>query len=302
MSVLLTLVMALAALLFVALSATVNALFLSSLGRTPVEISLLAALSIAADVAKAGLPVVVVRAIVARAWGHLMAATLMLAMVVALSLASGIGFAALTRSGANSARETRAEQIATVRRDLLVTDRHLQRMPETRAIAIVDAMLEGLRIDRRWVATKGCTEVSTTQGRLFCTEVTIVNSERAQAAEHAKFESIRNALRDKLVTLSDGGAGEADPQSSAIGAVLGVDGATPRRVLSVFLAIVIETGSVLLVFLTLGPALAGWRPPGDGPIAPPQPANIPQANDVARWQRSQGIAKVSSDWLGSHAR
>lgn len=298
----LTFAMASAALLFIVLSATVNALFLSSIGRTPVEIALLAALSIAADVAKAGLPVVAVRAALVRAWGHLIAATLMLALVVMLSLASGIGFAALTRNAATSVREAKAQQVATWRRDLVELDAQLQRLSPGRSVPVVDALVDGLRVDRRWAATKGCTEVISTQGRVFCTEVANLNSERAQAVERARLEMLRHALRERLATLSEVAVTESDPQSSAIGAVLGIDGALPRRVLSVFLAIVIETGSVLLVFLTLGPALAGWRPPGDGPIAPPQPANIPQANDVARWQRSQGIAKVSSDWLGSHAR
>ena len=302
MAVFLTFAMASAALLFVALSATINALFLSSLGRTAVEVTLLAALSIAADVAKAGLPVLVVRAALVRAWGHLSAATLMLALVIALSLASGIGFAALTRSAATSARETKSEQIATLRRDLLETDQQLQRLPESRSASIIDAMLDGLRIDRRWAATKSCTEITVTQGRLFCADFVILKSERAQAVERDRLKMLRNALREKLATLSDGASRDIDPQSSAIGTLLGVDGAAPRRVLSVFLAIVIETGSVLLVFLTVGPALAGWQPPGDIPESAPEPANIPQVNDVARWQRSHGIAKVPSDWPGSHAR
>ena len=263
MAAFLTFAMASAAFLFVVLSATVNALFLSSLGRTAVEVTLLAALSIAADVAKAGLPVVVVRAALVRAWGHLAAATLMLALVIALSLASGVGFAALTRSTATSARETKAEHVAALRRDLLETDRQLQRLPEIRPASVIDAMLEGLRIDRRWAATKSCTDVAGTQGRLFCSELMDLKSERAQAAEHDRLVTLRHALREKLAVLGDGLGNEADPQSVAIGILLGVDGASPRRVLSVFLAIVIETGSVLLVFLTLGPALAGWRPPGD---------------------------------------
>ncbi len=302
MAGILTFAMASAALLFIVLSATVNALFLSSIGRTPVEIALLAALSIAADVAKAGLPVVAVRAALVRAWGHLIAATLMLALVVMLSLASGIGFAALTRNAATSVREAKAQQVATWRRDLIELDAQLQRLSPGRSVSIVDALVDGLRVDRRWAATKGCTEIISAQGRVFCTEVASLKSERAQAVERERLEILRHGLRERLATLSEIPVAESDPQSSAIGSVFGIDGALPRRILSVYLAIVIETGSVLLVFLTLGPALAGWRPPGDGPIAPPQPANIPQANDVARWQRSQGIAKVSSDWLGSHAR
>lgn len=302
MARLLTILIATAALLFVALSATINALFLSSLGRTPVEVSVLAALSIGADVAKAGLPIVAVRAAIVRAWGHLIASSLMLVLVVVLSLASGVGFASITRSAATSAREVRAEQIATVRRDLLETEAKLDRLPAARAVAVVDTLLEGLRIDRRWLATKACTDVTSPQGRLICTDITNLNSERAQAVERARLEGLRAALRERQTALSDGLGGEIDPQSSAVGALLGVDGATPRRALSVFLAIVIEAGSVLLIFLLMGPALAGWRPPEEIPPPAPLPAVIPQARDVARWQQGQAKARVATEALGSHAR
>ena len=230
MAAFLTFAMASAALLFVVLSATVNALFLSSLGRTAIEVTLLAALSIAADVAKAGLPVVVVRAALARAWGHLTAATLMLALVIALSLASGVGFAALTRSTATSARETKAEQVAVLRRDIVETDRQLQRLPEARPASVIDAILDGLRIDRRWAATKSCTEITATQGRLVCTDFLNLKSERAQAVEHDRLETLRHALRDKLATLGDGASSEADPHSVAIGTLLGVAGTVASTV------------------------------------------------------------------------
>ena len=57
MSSLPTLCIAISAALFIALSATMNALFLSSLGRTAAEASILAVLSIAADMNNPVLPV-----------------------------------------------------------------------------------------------------------------------------------------------------------------------------------------------------------------------------------------------------
>jgi hypothetical protein len=299
MAQLLTFAMASAALLFIVLSATANALFLSSIGRTPIEITLLAALSIASDVAKAGLPVVAFRAALVRAWAHLGAAVLMLILVVALSLASGIGFAALTRNSVTTSRELHAQNVAALRLDLAALDVQLHRLAPSRSTSIVDALLDGLRIDRRWAATKGCTEVASSQGRMFCMEIANLNAERAQFIEQARLEALRHALRERLATLSEGAVADSDPQSSAISALLGIDSALPRRVISVFLAIVIETGSVLLVFLTLGPALAGWRASGDE--LAPEPANIPQINDVARWQREHGAGRISSGWPRDHA-
>lgn len=157
MAGILTFAMASAALLFIVLSATVNALFLSSIGRTPVEIALLAALSIAADVAKAGLPVVTVRAALVRAWGHLIAATLMLALVVMLSLASGIGFAALTRNAATSVREAKAQQVATWRRDLIELDAQLQRLSPGRSICC-ELVADGVPLDACGCCCCGCVQ------------------------------------------------------------------------------------------------------------------------------------------------
>ena len=55
-----------AAALFIAVSATMNSLFLGSLGRTPLEAGLFAAVSIAADLAKAVLPVALLAALARR--------------------------------------------------------------------------------------------------------------------------------------------------------------------------------------------------------------------------------------------
>ena len=73
-----------AALLFIGVSATMNALFLSSLGRTSLEVGLLAAVSIASDISKAVLPVLMLRSVLLRAWGNVAAAALLLLGVVAL--------------------------------------------------------------------------------------------------------------------------------------------------------------------------------------------------------------------------
>ena len=286
----LTVVMAFAALLFVALSATINALFLSSLGRTVIEASLLAALSVGADIAKAGLPIIAVRAVALRAWGHLVAALIMLSLVMALSLASGIGFAAVTRNAAGAANDARAERLAVLRRDAIEIDARLQQLRAPRPLAVIEADLDGLRIDRRWMATRACTDVTLQESRTYCGTAMALQSERASAIELARLEVTRTALRDQINALS-AGSHETDPQSAAIAVLIGVDGAAPRRVVSVFLALVIEAGSVLLIFLSLGPTLSDWKPPGRPSDVPVQPAKIPMTSDVARWQRRQAVAK-----------
>jgi hypothetical protein len=99
MSFLLTSALALAAALLIAVSATLNAIFLSSFGRTPVETALLVGVSVAADVVKAALPAVLARALMLRAWTHLVAATGML-----VCLSSGSCYALLVGHSARSPR------------------------------------------------------------------------------------------------------------------------------------------------------------------------------------------------------
>ena len=77
-------VVLLAAILFIAVSASMNAVFLSSFGRTAVETMLLSGVSIAGDAIKAVLPVIIMRAFMLRAWVHAGMAAVMLAVVIAM--------------------------------------------------------------------------------------------------------------------------------------------------------------------------------------------------------------------------
>ncbi|MGL1446974.1 hypothetical protein ACSTIZ_00510, partial [Vibrio parahaemolyticus] len=83
-----------------------------SLGRGPFEIVVLAAVSVASDVVKAVLPVVLARAVILRAWTHGIVAAVMLAVVIAFSLVSGTGFAALMRGASAAAHQNRMDTVS----------------------------------------------------------------------------------------------------------------------------------------------------------------------------------------------
>ena len=168
MSIILTTAMALAAVLFIAVSAAMNALFLGSLGRTPIEVGLLVAVSIAADVVKAALPVVILRAIIVRAWLHTAIATLMLAVVVALSLASGTGFAALTRDAATAAREAKSDALAARQRELHDLEARIAALTPTQPTSVIETELAASQVSRHWTATKSCSVVDTASAQKFC--------------------------------------------------------------------------------------------------------------------------------------
>ena len=288
MNIVLQVAVAVAAFVFVAVSATMNALFLSSLGRTPTEVALLAAVSLASDVVKAVLPVIMLRAVMIRAWTAGFAATVMLVVVVALSLASGTGFAALTRGAAIVSREGQAERLVTQQRDLAEIERRIEALASSRPAAVIEQELNAAALDRRWQSSNACSETSTTSTRLFCTDVLKLRGELATAKEHDKLLEQRQTLRTGIEVLRATGAGiDADPQSSAIADLLGVDRKLPRVALTTSVAVVLELGSVILVLLMFGRTLRGWREPGTEPKAAPAPAELPMQADRSHWRRQR---------------
>lgn len=299
MSSLPTLCIAIAAALFIALSATTNALFLSSLGRTAAEASILAMLSIAADVTKAVLPVVLVRAIVLRAWGQLAGAALMLGIVIALSLASGIGFAALTRGAVTAARQADADVRSSAQLQLRDLDARLEQLPLGRSVGVLDVEIARMMLDRHWTSSNFCVVVAGAAVRQFCSEVLRLKSERAAANDRSALMMERSALSARLVGMSSS-AGESDPQAAAVADVLGIDTSRLRRGLSVALAVTIELGSVILVLLLNGSALLRWRDP-ERP-SEPSAVSLPHSKDVSQWHRRRSPARFTLNGSATDAR
>lgn len=291
MSHLLLLVIGTAALLFIGVSAAMNALFLSSLGRTALEAGLLASVSIAADMTKAALPVVLARAIALRAWGEVGAATLMLVCVTALSLVSGTGFAALTREAASDARIANAERVVARRTELQRIEVRLSAIQTVRGADGLNLELSGAMRDRKWQTTNGCALPSSAALRNFCAEAIKLKLALAEAIERDRLDVERRTARAALDRLLLSGMGsDADPQASAIAALLGTDRAWPRVVIASSVTAILELGSVLLVLLLAGSALRGTRHSASAPSVPFVAAEVPPQPDRSFWLRQHGAA------------
>lgn len=293
-----------AALVFITVSAAMNALFLSSLGRSPIEMALLTFVSVAADIVKAVLPVVVFRAVLLRAWVQAGCALVMLVGVVALSLTSGIGFAAMTRAATLASHDAQGEQLGAERQALRETENQISALGQVRPASVIEAELAGLENDRRWTMTGSCRELGSSSARTFCTGVSKLRQELATSKARAEFAAARQASLDRIAALQSRGAGEAsDPQSSAIAELLGIDRAAPRVIVTSYIAAILELGSILLILLAAGPAMRGWREPGNVPIVPAVAAELPLPADRAQWrrQREKGSLETSARTLG-HAR
>ncbi|MEQ1615980.1 MAG: hypothetical protein ABL904_24745 [Hyphomicrobiaceae bacterium] len=262
------------------------------------EAGILAALSVAADLTKAVLPVVVVRALLLRAWGPLAGASVMLGIVISLSLASGTGFVAVTRGAVTAARQAEVDARSSYDRQLRGLDARLEHLPFGRTVGVLDAEIARMVLDRRWTSSKACIAVAGAVSREFCAEVLRLKSERAAAHDRADLVAQRNMLATRLVGLTTG-ASESDPQAAAVADLLGTDASRLRRDLTVAMAITIELGSVILILLLSGQTLLRWQDPAQP--QEPSAANLPRSTDVSQWRRRRDPTMFKLDGSANDA-
>jgi hypothetical protein len=296
-----------AALAFVVVSGVMNALFLSSLGRTNSELALLAVVSVAADIAKAALPVLILWLWSRKAWAQLSVAVLMLVVLIIVSLASGTGYAAAMRGVAIAKHEAKAEHTERLKSDLVAIERQLEASAPARPVTVIDAEQRVLQLDRLWSATKACTDVTQPASRTFCASVRRLDVERASSEERQRLSDRRDRLREQLgaAAVLDETA-DASLQVAAIAELLGFDASRVRQGFSVGTAVVLEFGCVLLLLVVGGTIWTPAPAPPERPPEPEPPAPLeapPEAvltetkanNDHLYWQWLQRINSGSSN-------
>lgn len=294
----------LAAVLFMTTSMAINLVFLASIGRTTTEAVIFGAVSIAADLSKAILPVMLATAWMARRWCHVVLGSVMLIAVVGCSLASGMGFAAMTRGTATALREAGAHELAAATATLTQIERKLSSIATVRAEPIVAEELAGLAIDRQWQATAECRDAKGPAARQFCAAVHRLRVELAETREASRLAQEKQQLISRLTALRrDGGATPADPQVTELAVLAGVSPETARLSLTLGLAIVLELGSVGLLLLLVGPTIAHWQKRRPKLPEPVIAAKIPDQPDRLHWQRRRGVNQANGDIGGeAHAR
>lgn len=293
MTILLWYLAVLAATMLIVGSATVNAMFLSSLGRTPVEAAVYGAVSIAADIAKVVLPIAIAAAVAARVWLQASLASLLLLGVIGLSLTSGTGFASLTRGTVTAAREAAFARLAALEAERAALLARLSPMQAAREPAIVAAALDAVNSDRRWQQSGQCRTPSGAAAREFCAEAHRLRIEHATASERARLGAEELALRQRIEALrADGRIAGADPQVEALAALVGVSAERLRAALGFGIAVVLELGAVVLVLIVASPLLrlpqkpeAGERPEDQNVKA----VELPPQVDRLFWERRRRL-------------
>ena len=255
-----------AALVMCAVSAAMNWLFLSSLGKSPLEGQVLGAASAAADVLKALLPF-----FIAWSWqaGRIVAAgagSLAFAFLAGFSFLSAIGFAADNRLVLGDRRDDVSAAYARVQRDLGSLESQRSALPAHRPPAVVAEEIERHRQNRRWTATKECAEATEPQSRDYCAAFFTLRAELAAGQERARLSSVIAALQSQATQLRQQGAGQdRDPQAALLSRIFGWEQDWVRLALIIAVALLVEIGASLGLFLASGHRAA---PPAEDKAAP----------------------------------
>ena len=247
-----------------------NWLFLSSLGKSPLEGHVLGAASAAADVLKALLPF-----FIAWSWaaGRVVASvsgTLAFLFFAGFSLLSAIGFAADNRGTLVDGREGISLAYSRVQASLANAEARHSALPAHRPAAVIGEELSAHRQNRRWNTTKECANATESDSRAFCAEYFRLRAELAAANESDDLAEQIASLQAESAKLRQDGAGQdSDPQVSLLSRITGQKPEPVRLALIIAVALLVEIGASLGLFLASGNRVRTVSPAPSLPAAKP---------------------------------
>lgn len=255
-----------AALVMCVVSGAMNYLFLSSLGKTALEGQVLGAASAAADVLKALLPFFIAWSWQARRFVAALAGSLALAFFAAFSFLSALGFAADNRGALVEEREALTATYKSAQAEQAGLEARLTALPAHRPASVVHEDLESHKQNRRWNATKDCSDATEAESRTYCARYFELRAELAVGSEAASLSEKIAVLKQEASRLHDAGAGQiTDPQVSLLSRIVGLGKEPVRLALTIAVALLVEIGASLGLFLASGHKDAKPKP------APPAP-------------------------------
>jgi len=251
----------LAAGVLLAVSAAMNWQFGFSLGRNPFDGQLYGAASAAADCMKALVPFFFFAAWRNRMWSQVAASALVWSVVTAYSLTSALGNAAHSRTDSSGQRLAQTQTYQDARADMKRAQDQLSWTPQHRSVATVQAEIEGLKAQKAWGWSEGCTKLDGKAERQLCDKFHALQSELGSAQQANDLERRIADAEAKLAGQSGTlGAVEADPQAAVLttllsGVIPGLKIAHVQTMMSVFVALLLEIGSGLGMYV----AFSQWR-------------------------------------------
>lgn len=272
-----------AALVMCAVSGAMNFLFLSSLGKTPLEGQVLGAASAAADLLKALLPFFIAWSWTARRYVAAVTGTIAFVFFAGFSLLSAIGFAADNRGTLVETREVLAATYRRVQTEQTGVEARRSALPVHRPVTIVTEELESHRQNRRWSATKECQDATEAESRDYCSRYFALRGELAAGVEADRLTGVLATLNSDSLRLRIAGAEQdRDPQVSLLSSIFGQPQESVRLALIIVVAFLVEIGSALGLFLATGHGSVTKRegPMSAGSLDTPASAPIVEASAV----------------------
>ena len=251
----------LAAGVLLAVSAAMNWRFGFSLGRTEFDGQIYGAASAAADCMKALVPFFFFAALRTKMWSQAAASALVWVVVMAYSMTSALGHAALNRLDTAGQRAATVQTYKDHRADLKRAQEQLSWIPQHRPAQTVQSQIDSVKADKAWRWTKGCTKVTGPRGRSYCQKYHGFTAELA-SAEQANVLEARIADTQAKLAQSDGATvmSEPDPQAAVLAKLAGVfipsiKVEDVQTALTVFIALLLEVGSAFGMYV----AFSQWR-------------------------------------------
>lgn len=251
----------LAAGVLLAVSAAMNWRFGFSLGRTELDGQIYGAASAAADCMKALVPFFFFAAVRNRIWSQAAASALVWTVVTTYSMTSALGHAALNRFDSTGERAQEAQAYQDLRTEMKRAEEQAAWIPQHRPYETVQSEIDGLKLDKAWKWSKGCTEVTTNMRRQLCQQVTSLEAELASAASAKKADAHIAELKSKIdATAGTPALSEADPQAKVLTELANaffpnVKIENVQMALTLFVALLLEIGSGFGMYV----AFSQWR-------------------------------------------
>lgn len=250
-----------AASILLAVSAAMNWRFGFSLGKTELDGQIYGAASAAADCFKALVPFFFFAAIRNRMWSQAAASAVVWVVVMAYSLTSALGHAALNRLDTAGQRAVEATLYKDLRSDLKRAEDQAGWIPQHRPAQTVQSEIDGLKNQRAWAWTKGCTEVNGRFNRDYCQQYHTLSSELASAEQAVALGKRIAEIKAELAKTEGAGVmSEADPQAAVLAKLAGIfvpsiKVADVQTALTIFIALLLEVGSAFGMYV----AFAHWN-------------------------------------------
>jgi hypothetical protein len=276
--------------ILLAVSAAMNYRFGFSLGKSAIDGQIYGLASAAADCFKALVPFFFFAALRNKMWSQALAAALVWTVVTGYSMTSALGHAALNRLDTSGKRAVEAATYADLRADSKRAQEQLGWIPQHRPAETVHSELNGLKGQRAWTTTSGCTDVTGRSNREFCQQFHKLTAELASAVEAQKLEARIAEIGERLAKTTGGTVlAEADPQASVLAKLLGLHVDIVQTALTLFVALLIEIGSGFGMYV----AFAHWRLHDQPASRARAPTPVVAAAETARPEAARAVEPVA---------